>query len=187
MMHGYSINWQAVEAIGVWAGALAAIVALIAAWRSLKSVASQTRSASDQARAAGIQANAASRQVEALSRPFVVVASALVMPSDTLKWMNDVIPTEIENDDPHAALMNVGSGPALNLTWNYERTPRNRVIRGFCPCLGVVSRFRFGFPVEVGVGPKRIICEYSSANGAQYRSTITLDGRSIIGCEVHEK
>ena len=53
------VNWEAVEAVGVWFGVVIAGAALVAAWLSLRDVASQARSAS-------MQAAAANRQVEAI-------------------------------------------------------------------------------------------------------------------------
>jgi F0F1-type ATP synthase membrane subunit c/vacuolar-type H+-ATPase subunit K len=173
-MHLCPINWQAVEAVGVWIAALAAVGAFVAAGLALRSSVSQARSAS-------AQAEAASRQVEALSRPFVAIACSSTMPTDLIEWMTDVIPTEIA--EGNATLVNAGVGPALNLTWSYERAP-DRVIRGSCAFLKAGGVFRFDFPVELGVGPKQIICEYSSANGVRYRSIITLNGRMVVKCDV---
>jgi hypothetical protein len=158
------INWQAVEAIGVWIAAFAAVGAFVAAGLTLRSSVSQVRS-----------------QVEALSRPFVAVACSSTMPTDLIEWMTEVIPTEIA--EGNATLVNAGVGPALNLTWSYERVP-DRVIRGSCAFLKAGGVFRFAFPVELGVGPKQITCEYSSANGVRYRSIITLDGRMVVKCDV---
>ena len=166
------MNWQALEAVGVWIGAIAAIAAFIAAWRSLSS-------AKDQARAASEQAAAASKQVESLSRPVVVVPCSSTMPTDTAKWLENEIPIEIAPD--HPGLTNIGSGPALNLTWRYER--HHGVIIGHGGPLRVRDVFKFAFPVEIGVGPKRIVCEYSSVNGVRYRSTITLEDRTVRGIE----
>jgi hypothetical protein len=103
------------------------------------------------------------------------------MPKDTAKWLTDVIRTEILNDRPE--LVNDGSGPALNLIWRYERT-QDRLITGSCASLRAGGTFTFAFPVEVGVGPKRVTCEYSSANDIRYRSTITLEDRMVVSCEV---
>lgn len=60
------IHWEAVEAVGVWFGAAVALLALRAAWKTVKDVASQAASASTQAVAASAQAIAANRQLEAM-------------------------------------------------------------------------------------------------------------------------
>jgi hypothetical protein len=100
-----------------------------------------------------------------------------------VKWLEDMIPTEIAGDLPSP--VNAGTRPALNLTWSHERSA-TREIKGTCPWLKAGGTFEFGFRMEPGVGPKRIICEYSSANDIRYRSIITLEDRTVVNSEVNK-
>lgn len=156
------VNWNAVEAVGVWAAAGAAVFNVLYFIRFLK----LTRA-----------------QVEALSKPVILMAATRTLPADDVDWLDEVIPTELELEEGDPRLINVGNGPALNLNWSYERIP-DRVIRGKCAYLEPGKKFAFQFRVEIGGGKKGVKCEYESVAGAKYRSTTTLDDHKIVESKI---
>jgi len=148
------INWQAVEAVGVWVASISAAVNILFFLHYL-----------------GIMRD----QAEGLSRPVIVVVSSRTLPNDTALWLEDVIPTELAEGGPR--LKNVGNGPALHLRWSYER--HNATFRGECDYLGPGEEFIFPFPAELGLGEKKIQCVYESVGRVRYNSTTTLRDRVV--------
>jgi hypothetical protein len=162
-------NWQAIEACGVWATFLGALANIFLFRYYLK----LTR---------GIQ-DAAVEQAEGQSRPVIVIACKPTLPADELEWLNEVIPAEMEGMTPR--LLNVGTGPAFDLRWKYQRTAGP--IAGNCSYLAVGDRFEFPFTVEAGCGERTLTCEYGSRGGIQYILTTTIRDSYVVRSENQKK
>lgn len=168
-----SVNWQAAEALAVWLAAVAAIVNVAFFLRYLRLMRGIAQATVEQARAAAEQA-------EGQSKPVVAVACRGTLPEDESEWLEESVPAEIEGE--RIQLINVGSGPALNLGWSYER--ERGVFKGERAYLQPGERYALPLPVERGINERRIQCEYVSARGVSYISTTTLRDRYVVGSSV---
>jgi hypothetical protein len=162
-------NWQAIEAFGVWATFCGAVVNVLLFRRYLRLTRGIQRAALDQA--------------EGQSRPVIVVACKTTLPDDTREWLNDTIPTEIEGITPR--LLNVGTGPAFDLRWKYER--KTGPISGQTSYLAVGERFVFPFTPVVENDEMALTCEYKSRGDVIYISTTMLRGSYVISSRNQEK
>jgi len=162
------MNWQEVEAVGVWAVAIIGVIHLRYLWGYLS--------------AARDQAKAAFRQAEGLLKPVVVVASTTTIPVDPSASRSEEIPTEIYGD--FVRLINIGNGPALDLAWSYQRVRGN--VRGKCSYLAPACEFVIKMPVEIGTGEKKLDVEYKSFDNVSYISATILRDRIIKKSTVRE-
>jgi hypothetical protein len=105
-----------------------------------------------------------------------VVACKTTLPEDTKEWLNETIPAEIEGLTPR--LLNVGTGPAFDLRWKYER--KTGPIAGQSSYLAVGERFVFPFTPVVEHDEVALTCQYRSRGDIEYISTTMLRGSYVV-------
>jgi hypothetical protein len=136
--------------------------------------------------AAQKQVRASNDQVEGLSKPCLTFVGELRDGNDVILQMHGAVGNVVAKAYAGSYLIiNVGSGVALNIRYQFTRQGHQPELR-YIPLLASRAEASLIEPVNAYNGEHRVTFDYESIGGRKYRTTIDLNHRVITSFEFKE-